>query len=657
MSSLISNGVKNWKDPMAYVLAKILIFFFEHIPMELGLRIGDFFGRFVFFFSEKRRVAYINLKAVLGERLQPKERWKTIRDHFGHAGQSLVEIMSFRRMDRTYIEKNIAVHHLERFQNLLNSGHGGVLITGHFGNWELLQVVAGLRGSPIHVLAADQKYPRLNELLNKLRESHGAVAVSRGAGVRALIRALRDKQLIGVLGDQSAGKTEGIILPFFGRRTTVPTGAFELAQRTNALILPCFMVRKDGIQHEIFVGDALKDDPKMESHARIEYQIKQYLGTLEDFIRKFPSQWLWENKRWKYSWNRKILILSDGKAGHFKQSEVVAELLASFKEFHGRPGLEFEIERIHVEYRSVWHRRLFFFLAFLIKPWIQGRLYWLKPFFTEETQKAVEKTNADFIIAAGSGLAPLQMCLVKETGAKKIAIMKPPFPYSLTNYDLAIVPAHDGGQVPRNNFRCVIMPSGYQQHDRDQDVQQLKKKLGEFKRVKIAVFVGGTTHDFNLTVSDIEKLCSSLKRVASHFGEFMITTSRRTPAPVESFLKNHLVQNPACRLLVIANEENPPYVAGGMMGLADLLVVTEDSLAMISEAVGTGKRVIVVSLGEGDLPEKHYRFHKILSQRGLVTVSCLEDLEKNIIELFKKPAFPVVQREKNALIQRLGALL
>ena len=73
---------------------------------------------------------------------------------------------------------------------------------------------------------------------------------------------------------------------------------------------------------------------------------------------------------------------------------------------------------------------------------------------------------------------------------------------------------------------------------------------------------------------------------------------------------------------------------------------------MISEAVGTGKRVIILSLGEGELPEKHYRFHQILVQRGLVTLSGLADLEKNINELFKRPATPVLQREKDALIER-----
>ena len=227
----------------------------------------------------------------------------------------------------------------------------------------------------------------------------------------------------------------------------------------------------------------------------------------------------------------------------------------------------------------------------------------------------------------------------------------------MTDYDLAIVPAHDGGRVPKRTFRSVIMPSGYKTLDRGEDVKHLQSKLGQGVRPALAVFLGGATRDYDLTVSDAEKLCSALKRASLRAGDYMLTTSRRTSAHVERFLKSTLARDPACRFLVIANEDNPSYAAGGMLELADLLIVTEDSLAMISEAVGTGKRVIVLSLGEGELPEKHYRFHQILVQRGLVTLSGLADLEKNITELLKKPATPVLQREKDALIEKLGAMI
>lgn len=137
----------------------------------------------------------------------------------------------------------------------------------------------------------------------------------------------------------------------------------------------------------------------------------------------------------------------------------------------------------------------------------------------------------------------------------------------------------------------------------------------------------------------------------------MLTTSRRTSKPVEQFLKTAITRDPSCRYLVIANEDNPAYAASAMISLANIVIVTGDSLAMISEAVGGGKKVIVLNLGEGELPPKHYRFHQVLSQRGLVTMSCIEDLERTVADLVKKTDRVAKDREKNALLQRLGELL
>ena len=97
---------------------------------------------------------------------------------------------------------------------------------------------------------------------------------------------------------------------------------FRVVTGHGAFIMPFFIVRTGGPEHEVYSEEVLKDDPSLAPEARIEFQARQYLKILEDFIRRFPNQWLWENKRWKYCWDRKIVILSDGKAKKFvKQVE------------------------------------------------------------------------------------------------------------------------------------------------------------------------------------------------------------------------------------------------------------------------------------------------------------------------------------------------
>jgi len=69
-----------------------------------------------------------------------------------------------------------------------------------------------------------------------------------------------------------------------------------------------------------------------------------------------------------------------------------------------------------------------------------------------------------------------------------------------------------------------------------------------------------------------------------------VTTSRRTPDTIAAFLKEQVRYEPLCQQLVIANEHNPPGTVLGMMALAEILIVTEDSISMLSEAVGSSKK-------------------------------------------------------------------
>ncbi len=644
-------------DKLATAFVRILMSVFERVPLNMGLCFGRGLGRILFLFGgEKKKIIYANLKSALGNKLTPKELLKIRYEHYIHIGQMVVEVLSSGQLTPKYAEENIKIYGEENLKAALNLNKGCVCNTAHMGNWELLGLYMGLRGFSTYVVGNVQKFPRLNKLLNQTRERHGAVAVNRGVAVRTLLKALKDKKIVGALGDQSA-RSKGVIMPFFGRRTTVPDGIYEMRERTNSSMIPVFIARTKNEKHEIHWGDLIDIDLSLEPQARIEAQMEKYLTFLEKAILQFPEQWVWETKRWKFCWDRRIVILSDRKAGHFKQSETIAEMFKENNEFEGREGLRFETETIEIEYRSKFYRSLLFVVAFLLKPFIQGRLWLLSFFVTKETYELLEKSRADFLIAAGSSLASMQMLLAEETKARKIVIMNPPFPYNKTQYNLAIVPLHDAGNVPTRSIRMSVMPSAFKLSAREEDAKILLSKLGEKPKPRISVFIGGATRRFDLGVDTLEKMASVLKRVEKFSNGFLLTTSRRTSHEAKKFLKQSFLPDSACKFLTIANEENPPFVVGGMLEIADLIIITEDSLAMISEAVGSGKQVIVVKADGTKLPDKHYRFHQALKDRKLITMSALGNLEENIYKLLNEPTGDGLRQEKEMLKAHLRSML
>lgn len=686
-------------DLLATKSLQVLSLYFQSLSLDSALSVGRGLGNIAYWFSSRRKVAYADLKAVFGNQLSEKKRIEILHEHYRHLGELFVELLRFPKLDRQTIEKIVKVHYLEGYfdppaqkneersasaglaqdgrslaeievRRVFKENKGGIFLTAHFGNWEMMQMLPPkVFGVPLHVLARDQKFPRLTQFLNSLRESLGTIVITRGMEMRNLLHSLRRREWVALLGDQDAGKTEGIILPLLGRKTTVPTGPFEFASRTGTSVIPVFVARRSArlsdemscdqkisqeSEHDIFVGKPVQCRP--DSTEDIEKGVRYYISLLERFVKEYPSQWLWETKRWKYSWTKRILILSDGKQGHVKQSQTVAEEMSRIENQYGRPGMEYPTQTLLIAYKSWFHRFLFTWYALWMMPWAQGKMRHLKFFFKPESAQGLEQASADFIISAGSSLVPLNLFLAKDCRAKSVVLMNPSFPFQFFKYDLSVVPAHDEGRIPQEAFRTLLTPSQMDPEKLEQDAQKISRHLRNPSDVRYSVFLGGDTRRFKMKLEDIQKTFQQLKNVSTE-GDFLVTTSRRTSDEISNYLKKEMSRDKACQMLVIAKEDARPEVVGGMMSLAEILIVTEDSISMISEALRTGKRVIVLCFDGKGLPTKHRRFREILARESAIVTASVDDLEEKIRGLKNQQTVPVIQNESDALKKRLQAIL
>ncbi|MBI1978408.1 MAG: mitochondrial fission ELM1 family protein, partial [Candidatus Omnitrophica bacterium] len=515
-------------DWLTVGFVRILSVILQLLPHEVALALGRFVGFCLSKANDRRRVAYVNLKAAFPGRFSPAERKKIVKKHFIYLAQNIVEIFRFPKLNQIYLERYIQVEHRDRYERHVQRGQGTVLITPHFGNWELTQILSGLVGKPMYVLAREQKHSRLNDYLNDLRASHGSVTIQKGGGVRELIRELRKGGFVGVLGDLSGGRS-GIVVKFFGRKTTAPPGIFEIASRTNSTILPCFMVRTGKTHHQVFIEEPFECLRTPKGEFDLQATVQNYYRLLEHWISDYPDQWLWIYKRWKYCFTKKILILKDAQAGHANQSEAIAK---EFERLRGSLPQEYELDfqSIMVHFKSAWHRRLFFLFAFFALPFAQGRLSFFNFFFESECAQKLQNTYADLIVSSGSGLAPLNLLLKKENLGKSIVVMKPSFPFRSQLFDLLIIPLHDAfPKHKRGVVRTLITPSCV-----DRDLLQMsggqlaeRVSLTPNGKKRISVFIGGNAKSYRLERRAFHKWIQELKGCAEQFNfELLVTTSR-----------------------------------------------------------------------------------------------------------------------------------
>jgi Kdo2-lipid IVA lauroyltransferase/acyltransferase len=645
----------DWVDLLALRSLQLFSSFVQSLSLPAALRVGRIMGRIAFYFSGRRHYAYADMKAALGPALNEKERWRTVRDSYVQFGQVVIELLYFPKIDKAMAERIMRAEFLEKNDSAFQGEWGRMVLTAHFGNWEMMAALPPrYSGRPMVVLARIQKFPRLNQYLNSLRESLGSTVVSRGMELRIILRSLRRNEWVGILGDQDAGRHNGLILPFLGRKTTVPTGPYEFSARTGAAIVPAFMVRQKNAPHTFFVGRSINCRPDFPED--IEMAARYYISMLEEFIRKYPSHWLWGTKRWKFCWTKRILILSDGKPGHVKQSQTIAEQIRTHTTQYERPGMEYPTTLIDVKFKSEWHRKLFPWFAFILMPWVQGRLRYFKFFFKPETAKAIEEASADFIISAGSSLVPLNISLARDNCAKSVVLMKPPFPFNLFHIELNIVPAHDRGMISADSFRTLLAPSGLDKEALQSDAGKFGKTLRDASKVRYSIFLGGDTRNFKMKINDIQRLFEEMENI-TEAGDYLVTTSRRTSDEITVFLKNQIRHKKRCQAVIVAKEDTRPEVVGGMMALADILIVTEDSISMISEALRSGKKVVVLTFDSRGLPTKHRRFREILARESAIVITKPEKLKETLEAVRHKQPADIAQIETEALRKRLQEIL
>lgn len=636
-------------DLIAYFAVRVLNFVFGFIPVGILLWIGRRLGVVAFAFNKKRRlIAYANLKAAFAREKQPEELRAITKRVYQNMVQTFVEVLNLTKVNRKYVDRYVEVVNMERIRNASVSGRGTILLTAHFGDWELSSLVSSVEGFPIHVLVREQKMKRLNELLNRLRESNGCKVIRKGMDVKNLIRELRDsKHIVGILADQDAGRN-GMFVDFFGRPTSSHSGTMEIAMRTDSVVLPNFIVRTGGARHKLYLEEYI-DFRNIKSADPVRDALQAYMSLLERYVRQYPDQWLWLHKRWKSTPVRTIVVLSDGKAGHMNQSLAIARQIQKVRITQGFKAEDTKVVVIDVRFKSGVTRTLLSAGARFASWRCHGRMGLMKACLVKESYDTLMKTYADFIVSCGSSMAGVNVFMSKENNAKNIAIMNPGMA-GFGQFSLAVIPRHDKPPARNNIVTTTLAPSLIDRDSLRDQGARLKQQIKIEKNVVVGALIGGDNPEFKMTKEAASKVILGLSEFCKmHDADLLLTTSRRTPKDVEALFKDKLSNNKFCKFLVIANERNFEGAVAGILGLCSIVTVSGESVSMVSESIHSGKKVVVFDL-EKKKPglTKYDRVLAGLEREGYVSRAEPPDLGAKLEKAWKshRPAKEVDDRER-----------
>ena len=197
------------------------------------------------------------------------------------------------------IDQIVKAKGLERLDRALAKGNGVLALTGHVGNWELMGGYLAMKGYPINVVGAPIYDPRLDELVIKNREQSGMKYIARGSATREIIRALRRNEVIGLLIDQDTKHVEGVFVDFLGKKAYTPVGPAILAEKTGAAVVPMGIHIQQDNTHHVEIQDELTLTKTADPEQNRINNTQLFSIAIENFVRKFPTQWVWMHRRWK----------------------------------------------------------------------------------------------------------------------------------------------------------------------------------------------------------------------------------------------------------------------------------------------------------------------------------------------------------------------
>ncbi len=288
--------------PIDYKICGIitrLVSAFGRIPRPFARRLGNFLGDVAFHLDRRHReITLDNLAFALGHEMTSDERLEMARSVYHNMGQILFEAGWSLTASEAELECRIRIDGIEHYRAAFEKGKGVLIITGHLGNWELLPIVAKRARIPSHIVYRPLDFTPLNLFFENMRSRFGGRLIPTSHAMIRIARALRKKEVVGILMDQSADWYDGVWVDFFGRRTCTTKGMALIAQKSRCPVLSLFLYREESGFRAVFspeiplvvTGDKTRD---------IEANTESYSKEVEKGIRRHPEQWFWVHRRWK----------------------------------------------------------------------------------------------------------------------------------------------------------------------------------------------------------------------------------------------------------------------------------------------------------------------------------------------------------------------
>ncbi len=287
-------------DYLVYLAVRVVVCVLQAIPFTTACRLAHFLAWVAYRVDTRHRlVALENLQMAFPGRYTDAERDALVRQVYRHFLTMVVEMVHLPRMLHVTNWKRFArLREGRRIVECLLSDRPLLIVTGHFGNWEVAGYALGLFGFTTHAIARPLDNPYLDSFLRRFREKTGQKILAKQGDFDRIQQLLADGGVLATLADQDAGQ-RGLFVDFFGRPASTHKAVALMALEHNVPMIVVGTPRLDG-QYVMWCCDAIFPEDYDKSPDAVKAITQRFTSDLESLVRHAPEQYFWLHRRWKH---------------------------------------------------------------------------------------------------------------------------------------------------------------------------------------------------------------------------------------------------------------------------------------------------------------------------------------------------------------------
>jgi KDO2-lipid IV(A) lauroyltransferase len=257
----------------------------------------------------RREVILDNLRRVYGDTVDDAEIERLAQAHYAHLARLFSEFLQFRWLTARQKAERVRVEGVDTLVAALNEGKGVLILTGHFGNWEVA-TIAGLHLFPqvrgmFHFVRRAIKPRWLDRMVTRRFNKAGFGVIGKRGSLDEILERLAAGDAIVFPFDQHASPPDGIEVEFFGHPAWTFKSLAIIALATGAPVLPASAWREPDGRHVLRFDPPLRAIDDADTNEAIRRTTRQFNEALERLILRRPEQWYWVHRRWKKVARRK----------------------------------------------------------------------------------------------------------------------------------------------------------------------------------------------------------------------------------------------------------------------------------------------------------------------------------------------------------------